>query len=260
MILEKTNIKNIQLYNDLEAIAAAICYNDLDLDVTSNLDLICLHDSKHFLDQSNLKYATKTVIAPGTGLGVAYAVKHNQEYICLPSQGGHISFAPTSELQMELLSFMQNKFMHRQIGLELVCSGIGITNIFDFVCKYKKIEVDPHVRTELLAANDQVPVIIHNAINKQCEACTISIQLFIEILATALQTVALISYARGGIYLAGGIAVALKKLLQQENFIKMVIDNKTMHSILEKMPIFLCQNKNIALIGASKLLKIPQFY
>ncbi len=256
----KTNIKNIQLYNDLEAIAAAICYDNLEFDSSMDLDMICLYNPKNYQIHSNREYAAKVVIAPGTGLGVASAINYHGKYICLPSQGGHISFAPITDIQNELLGFMQNKFCSRQIGLELVCSGIGILNIFDFILNFRKIEANPKVLVELSAAHDKVPVIIRSALDAECDVCVSAIDLFIEILATAVQTVALMNYAQGGIYLAGGIAVALKELLQQENFIEMIKYNHTMRSILENMPIFLCQNKNIALIGASKLLKNTQFY
>jgi glucokinase len=253
-IQEKTNINKVHIYNDLEAIAAAICYDAGSL----NLTVLKTVDKPR---RPSSDYAAKAIIAPGTGLGMSYAIFYNGQYIVLPSQGGHINFAPQTKLQSELLEYIQlniNVRSARQVGLEQVCSGVGLPNIFNFFRYYKKI----NLATEFIGINtDQdpkelVPMIINNAINNTCELCYVTIQLFLEILAQAIQTLALTVYAIDGIYLAGGIALALKTYLQQTKFLSQIVNNTTMREVLDKFPIYLCENKNIALLGASKLVNL----
>lgn len=242
---------NIYIYNDLEAIAAACCQhksneaNDLGIDIKliNNVDLA--------QDASN---ASKAIIAPGTGLGMAFSVYSHGRHLPMASQGGHISFAPNSKLQHDLLNYMLSKY--DQVGLELICSGVGIPNILKFFIENKGLMLDTKVEHELKSSSDTVPVIINNALNKNCPVCVATVELFIEVLANAVQAMALAVYAKGGIYLAGGIALALSEYLQRPIFLQNFMKNSTMCEVLSKMPIYLCQNKNIALIGASKLLNI----
>lgn len=258
-IKQKTNVNKVYIYNDLEAIAAAICYDYASVDITALKNVAPL--SRVLND-----YTVKAIIAPGTGLGVSYIVSHKNQYMTLPSQGGHISFAPKNQLQYELLEYLQlsiNNKKDSQIGLELVCSGIGIANIFYFFKDYKKIGLDSALNffdsinsINSIGSKEIVPIIIKNAISNSCELCCKTINLFMEILAQAIQTVALTIYATGGIYLAGGIALALKEYLQCPQFLSKIMSNSTMAELLDKFPIYLCENKNIALLGASKLVNL----
>lgn len=250
---------NIRVYNDLEAIAAAICHGEGELEVI-RLD----RAGTETLGNMHSRTGCKAIVAPGTGLGMAYAIRFDNQYVPIASQGGHISFAPTSSIQIELLNYMQSKLVGNsrnasnhtanQVGIELVCSGIGIPNIFNFFIENRRLNPNSTVECQILNSEDKVPIIINNAINGTCETCVKTVELFVEILASAIQTIALITLSTDGIYLAGGIAVALQQYLQQQLFIDNILKNTTMKELLAKMPIYLCKNRNIALIGASKLL------
>lgn len=252
-IKKQINVNNILVYNDLEAIAAAVCNDDSSLDIMPIKAVDTFVDSNHY---------AKAIIAPGTGLGMSYAVYNEGRYLPLSSQGGHVSFAPRTLLQQELLIYIHKrieeggKHKYNQVSLELVCSGIGIPNIFKFFKEYKKISIDNNLLNQIQNSEDWVPVIINNAISNRCEACVRTVDLFIEILAIAVQNMALTINALGGIYLAGGIAVALKDYLLRSEFLDRVIDNRTMFESLDKTPVNLCQNKYIALIGAGNLLEL----
>lgn len=250
-IKNQTNFKNIFIYNDLEAIAAAVCN-----DSNNSLDIITIYHSHKSDNENDNSRASKLIVAPGTGLGIAYGIYHSdiQKYIPLPSQGGHISFAPSTHLQWELLTYLQDRTNNKQIGLEQVCSGIGIENIFNFFRYYKKLDLNHKVKAELQNSEDSVPVIISQALNNNCELCFRTIDLFLDILAMTIQTMALTIYSLNGIYLAGGIAVVLKDLINCDIFTKKIFNNSTMFNILESMPIYLALNKNIALIGAKNLV------
>lgn len=236
---------SILVSNDLEAIGNAVCNNSDYLDVKS------LHINETCKTNNT---APKLIVAPGTGLGMAYAVNYNGFYHVKPSQGGHISFAPVNQQQIELLKYMQEKLGVQQVGLEQVCSGIGIVHLFEFVINYRKIELDSKLNHELQNSEDIVPLIVANALGYRCEACVHTIELFVEILAMAVQTMALISNSLGGIYLAGGIALALENYLSKPLFLNNFLNNSLMSDLLGRMPIYICRNRNIALIGAVKLL------
>lgn len=159
------NIKKTLIYNDLEAIAAAVCNNG------SGVENICLTDMRGLRsssDTQNNNIYSKVVVAPGTGLGVAYAVNRNQIYYPYPSQAGHINFAPVNDLEYELLQYLQAKINKTQIGVEMVCSGIGIANIFNFFQEYRGLELEANVKDDILNSEDLVPVVIKHALKSSC--------------------------------------------------------------------------------------------
>jgi len=89
----------VKLLNDLEAIASAVPYLTADDLETLNVG-------------SPVAEATIAVIAPGTGLGEAYLTWDGTGYRAHPSEGGHADFAPTTTLELALLTALQPKFGH----------------------------------------------------------------------------------------------------------------------------------------------------
>lgn len=71
------------------------------------------------------------VIAPGTGLGEAFLTSFGGRYLAYPSEGGHASFAPNDELQIELRAHLHARLGH--VSNERVCSGLGLPNIYAFL-------------------------------------------------------------------------------------------------------------------------------
>lgn len=243
-IVNKYSINNISVVNDLEAIAAEIISSD---------NLICINNicNKLFLNKNI------AIVAPGTGLGVAYAVFNKSGYIINSTEGGHIDFAARDNLQIELFNYIKNKYNINKVNIELICSGIGIANIFDFFINYKKLELTNYKLDDIFD-KDLVPYIINNYKNNSCEACVKTINLFLEIFAGVLQTVALIYMSTGGIYLSGGIAMALSSVLTDnkinKSFLEIFYTNNSMSHILKQIPIYLSLDKNIALKGALKFI------
>lgn len=71
----------------------------------------------------------RAVIAPGTGLGEAFLIWEGARYHTCISEGGHANFAPTTPFEVDLLHYVQRPFDH--VSYELVCSGMGLPNIYN---------------------------------------------------------------------------------------------------------------------------------
>ena len=56
----------------------------------------------------------------------------------MPSEGGHASFAPTTDLEIDLLRYLRTSFLH--ISYERVVSGNGLHGIYQFLRDTKKNE------------------------------------------------------------------------------------------------------------------------
>jgi len=106
-----------RLLNDLESIAYAVP--------------ILAQDDLHTLNMGvPVQQGSIAVIAPGTGLGEAFMTSEGGRYHAHASEGGHASFAPSSELEIGLLSYMRVQLGHGHVSCERVCSGLGIPNIY----------------------------------------------------------------------------------------------------------------------------------
>ncbi len=112
-IARTLGIASVRLVNDLVATTSAIPF-------FAETDLLILH---HGMPAG--RETTFGVLAPGTGLGQAFLYKLGNQFLPLPSEGGHADFAPNTETEIELLKYLQTKFKKR-ISYERVLSGPGL--------------------------------------------------------------------------------------------------------------------------------------
>src|ERR1019366_8886623 len=93
-LTRKLNLKNIRLLNDLTATA-------LSLERLSVNDLVPLNPG------TPVNNATRAVIAAGTGLGEALLFWDGEKYQVAQSEGGQADFAPRTEREIQLLSYLR---------------------------------------------------------------------------------------------------------------------------------------------------------
>ncbi|NTU59833.1 MAG: glucokinase, partial [Deltaproteobacteria bacterium] len=87
------------------------------------------------------------VIAAGTGLGQALLFRVGGRFLAAPSEGGHASFAPTSDLEAELLRFLATELGH--VSVERVASGRGLRNVYRFLTATGREPESPRVRERM---------------------------------------------------------------------------------------------------------------
>src|SRR5260221_13326710 len=118
------HIQSVHLLNDLDAIAHAVPYLEPD-------DLHTLNVGQP------VSGGTIAIIAPGTGLGEGFLTWENMHYQAQTSEGGHADFAPTNELEIELLRYLMARFPH--VSFERVCSGKGLPNIYAYRSEERRV-------------------------------------------------------------------------------------------------------------------------
>ena len=92
--IEQTfGIPEVSLINDLKAIAVSVPHLDKEGLFTLNPGT---PDPK----------GNRAVIAPGTGLGIAFLVWAGTQYRAFASEGGHSAFSPRHPQEVELLEFL----------------------------------------------------------------------------------------------------------------------------------------------------------
>jgi len=231
------DLKAAYLMNDLEAVARAVPALRAE-------DVITINKGQ------SVTNGPIAIVAPGTGLGESFLTWNGSEYVAHGSEGGHSDFAPTDERQIRLLHYLLPRFGH--VGVERVCSGIGIPNIYEFLRDAEKIPERPEIAQLIATAKDHTKAIVEAAFDPQhpSELCLATVDLLASILASEAGNLALKVLASGGVYLAGGIALHIMKLLQAPHFVETFTRKGRFKDLMEQMPIHIITTR-AALLGAA---------
>jgi len=231
------NLKAAHLMNDLEAVARAV-------PALRPQDTITISEGEPVAN------GPIAVIAPGTGLGESFLTWDGTEYTAHGSEGGHSDFAPTNERQIRLLQYLLPRFGH--VGVERVCSGIGVPNLYEFLRDGENIPERPESAQLIASAKDHTKAIVEAALDPQdpSELCRATVDLLVSILASEAGNLALKVLATGGVYLAGGVALHLVKFLQEPQFVQTFTRKGRFKDLMERIPIHVITTR-AALLGAA---------
>jgi glucokinase len=238
-IIKKLKVKRARLINDLEAVAYSVPLLQED-------DLVTLNKGEAAIG------GAIGVIAPGTGLGEAFLTFEKSRYKAHPSEGGHADFAPTSEIEINLLKYMSKKYDH--VSYERVCSGMAIPDIYQFLRDAGGYGEEPGWLTdEMASVEDQTPVIIRGALSdeKSCEFCAAAIDIFVSVLGAEAGNLALKVMATGGLYVGGGIPPRIITFLEKPPFLRAFKNKGRYSDLMERIPVHVIANPKAALMGAA---------
>lgn len=233
----------VLLINDLTAVASSISY----LDAENEKELLTIYPG------SSQGGEVAGVIAPGTGLGEGLVVNTSQGRFVTGSEGGHTGFAPLDEEQIALLRWAQQK--HNPVTYETLIAGPGFARLYDFCREHHSLEESAAVKEAMLGVKDRTPAIIQGATaDDPCPLCQKVIDLFLGILGSEAGNLALKLYAKGGIYLGGGILPRLLDDISFDSFLGNYLNKGDMASLVAEIPVRLIVHKNAPLLGAAGYL------
>jgi glucokinase len=146
------------------------------------------------------------VLGPGTGLGVACLIPSDDNRIVIASEGGHATLAGTCDAEDAIIEYLRKKFQH--VSAERVISGSGLENIYQAIGAIDGIDTSP-----LTAAQ-----ITESALAGGCPVAHRALKMFCAFMGSFAGSAALTFGARGGAYIAGGIAPRIVEFLAQSEF------------------------------------------
>ncbi len=229
------NLPNVHVINDLEATARGIS-------VLSEPDLQELQPGNP--DSSG----NISIIAAGTGLGEAGMCRDSDGERPFASEGGHTDFAPSNEVEFALFQFLARQYGH--VSWERVVSGMGIADIYRFLCYHKGASPPPWLRKEL-HSGDAAAAISRAADSGRCANCDKAMELFVNLYGREAGNHALKVMATGGVYLGGGIAPKILRHLQKPEFLTAFCSKGRMEALMRSMPVRVILNDRAALYGAA---------
>jgi glucokinase len=231
------DIRHVRLINDLEAMAHGILLLRPDEMITLNAGTPPRHKQ------------AMALIAAGTGLGECILYWDGTKYRPMPSEGGHADFAPTSDIEIELLRHVRTQYLH--VSYERVLSGPGLHAIYEFLRDTKKNE--PTWLAEKIKAGDPAAEIAEAGLKGQAEIAKQTLDLFASIYGAEAGNLALKAMAINGLYLGGGIAPKLITKLKDGTFMKAFTNKGRYKRQMSNVPVRIVMNQRTPLIGAASI-------
>src|ERR1700744_1444422 len=231
------DIPHVFLINDLEA-------NGYDIAALSADQMYTLSHA----DASQV--GNRALIAAGTGLGEVLLTWNGRHHIPYPSEGGHGDYAPRNEDEIDLLRFLQRQYSGR-ISYERVISGMGMTNIFEFLRDVKGIEEPAWLAEKIAAVPDANAVITEMGLAAKSELCEKTLDMFVSAYGAEAGNLALKVLSVGGLSVGGGIAPRILEKLKDGTFIKAFTDKGRLSQLLINMPVRVILESRAALMGAA---------
>ena len=222
--------RHIVLLNDLEA---------------TGYSLACLATEDLCILNEGLPapQGTQALIAAGTGLGEAILTWNESRYVVGPSEGGHADFAPRTEQEIELLRYL--KTLYKFVSFELIVSGRGFLTLHEFLNKRIR-----HPSFDEPGA-DPAPEITRLGLAGSCPVCVETLDLFVTLYGAEAGNLALKALARGGVFVAGGIAPKILPKMQNGKFFKAFCEKEKFQELLSHIPIHIVLNEEAPLLGAA---------
>lgn len=180
-----------------------------------------------------------SVIGPGTGLGVASVVKTAAGWVALPCEGGHATISAADDFESDLLTVVRRYYPH--VSAERLLSGVGLPVLHSGV-------------SEVLGAGAVTLTpeqIVGAALNDNDPVANKTVDTFCAMLGSFAGNLALITGARSGVYIGGGIVPRLGDRFFQSNFRQRFEAKGRFQAYLSEIPTVLITDTLAALTGTA---------
>ncbi len=224
-LAEACGLERASLINDFAAVAHA-------LGALGEDELIAVGGGAAVADAAQL------VLGPGTGLGLAIRVPQAGGARVLPGEGGHAALAPYDAETLSLWPLLAGDRM--QLSAEDILSGPGLKAL------YRACATDSgHVPNDELTP----AAIAERGLGGTDAVCARSVALFTRWLGFFAGSAALITGARGGVTIGGGIIPAWGARFDRSAFRAAFEAQPAQRAYVESIPTFLMLHPQPALVG-----------
>jgi glucokinase len=187
------NLKQLEVVNDFAAIAWA-------LPQLEPADVVQIGGG------TSVPRATLAALGPGSGLGVSALVPANDAWAVMTGEGGHVSMPAATREEQDAIALLRDRF-DGHCSAERVLSGPGLVNLYVALAELAgrgRPTVNPEDVTNLARQGEPL--------------ARKTLAMFFAMLGTVAANLAVLTGARGGLYVAGGIVQRLVEPLRKSEF------------------------------------------
>ncbi len=171
------------------------------------------------------------VVGAGTGFGLAALVPDGHGgHVAVPSEGGHATFPFERDEEQGYAAFLATETGEIYATPNTVVSGRGLSLLHKYISG------------EALSPED---------VSARIENAPKTLLWFSRFYARVARNYALQTVATGGLYIAGGVAAKVPKIVNHVAFLEEFRRSESMGRLLEKIPVFLNSNEESGLWGAA---------
>lgn len=179
------------------------------------------------------------VVGPGTGLGAAVRIPGARHATILRTEAGQAAFAPSSEVEIEVLKRLRGHTTH--VSNEHLLSGPGLVTLYTTLCEIDGATPTLRAPAEISAA----------AIGGTDATARRALAVFCGLMGSVVGDLVLLYGAQGGVFLAGGVVPQIKQYLVASAFRARFLDKGPMRALLERVPVKLAEHEALGVLGAA---------
>jgi len=196
---------------------------------------------------------TRAVIGAGTGLGQAILLSRPAGMEVLATEGGHVDFGPTTELELELTRWLMSS--QGRACYEDVLSGPGLFRLYTFLRARRPQDESATLAQAIQSSEDPAAAITQAALQHEDALAAATLNLFVHIYGSQAGNLALAAGATGGIDLAGGIAPRIIERLRAPIFLEAFLSKGSQSHWLSAVPVRVVMDPEVGLHGALAVAK-----
>ncbi len=199
------------------------------------------NEKRHVCGATGLPGDVVAVVGPTTGLGGAFLSPNGRGgWVATHAEGGHADFAPCNELEIEILKLMLAKYGH--VSRERAVSAPGLTELWRCLAVIDGDMPDPIAVEEVLARAHTGEARALNAVRVQT-----------ELYAGVASDFALMTGAKGGVYLSGSHLDMLGELFDHAVFAQRFYAKGRVSSYVRDIPVYRITADEPEIAGISTL-------
>jgi glucokinase len=233
---EALGLDRVILVNDYTPVAASVTALDPAADDLARLG-----------DAIPASAGTRVVLGPGTGFGAAALVPVEERFAILATEAGHAEFGPVHEDEIALWPHIDR--VGGRVTAEVVLSGPGLLRLAKALAALRGEPLAFTTPNEVLAAGREGRPLGVEAL-----------RLFARFLGRFAGDLALSFEAKGGVFIASGIAPKMIDILQRGDF-RRAFDCKAPHEDWARgVSAFVITHPEPALLGLAAIVSNPELF
>ena len=188
------------------------------------------------------------ILGAGTGLGVAIGVPTATGLQAMASEASHAEFAPCTEEQWQLKTWLMQELGLPRLSIERVVSGTGLGDVMRWRLAS---HLDGRNHALMGTPETELPAATAAAASAGDPLARAALDLWLAAYGSAAGDLALQSLCYGGLWVGGGTAGKLLKELQSERFLGPFLNKGRLSSVVEQIPVHALIDAETGLFSAA---------